>query len=55
MRIIVSIKQVPETKNVKMDKKSGTVIHEGVQSIVNPLDLFGPNNILNPGKIFDMN
>lgn len=40
MKIIVPIKQVPETKAVKMDEKTGTVIREGVESIVNPLDLY---------------
>ncbi|KHO61380.1 Electron transfer flavoprotein domain [Thermoanaerobacter sp. YS13] len=40
MRIIVPIKQVPETSNVKMDPKTGTMIREGVESIVNPLDLY---------------
>ncbi len=40
MRIIVAIKQVPETKSVKMDEKTGTVIREGVEAIVNPLDLY---------------
>ncbi|MCE5251755.1 electron transfer flavoprotein subunit beta/FixA family protein [bacterium] len=40
MRIIVPIKQVPETGNVKMDEKTGTMIREGVESIVNPLDLY---------------
>jgi len=40
MRIIVPIKQVPETKSVKMDEKTGTVIREGVESIINPLDLY---------------
>ncbi len=34
------IKQVPETKSVKMDEKTGTVIREGVESIINPLDLY---------------
>jgi electron transfer flavoprotein alpha/beta subunit len=40
MRIIVPIKQVPETRSVKMDEKTGTVIRDGVESIVNPLDLY---------------
>lgn len=40
MKIIVPIKQVPETKAVKMDEKTGTVIREGVESIINPLDLY---------------
>lgn len=40
MRIIVPIKQVPETKSVKMDEQTGTVIRDGVESIINPLDLY---------------
>ena len=40
MRIVVPIKQVPETGNVKMDEKTGTMIRDGVESIVNPLDLY---------------
>jgi len=40
MRIIVPIKQVPETSNVKMDEETGTMIREGVESIINPLDLY---------------
>ncbi|OPL17454.1 MAG: electron transfer flavoprotein subunit beta [delta proteobacterium ML8_D] len=40
MQIIILIKQVPETGNVKMDEATGTMIREGVESIVNPLDLY---------------
>ncbi len=40
MRIIIPIKQVPETRSVKMDETTGTVIRQGVESIVNPLDLY---------------
>jgi electron transfer flavoprotein beta subunit len=40
MRIIVPIKQVPETTAVKMDEATGTMIREGVEAIVNPLDLY---------------
>jgi len=40
MHIIVPIKQVPETSNVKMDAVTGTMVREGVQSIINPLDLY---------------
>ena len=40
MNIIVPIKQVPETSNVKMDPEKGTMIREGVESIINPLDLY---------------
>lgn len=40
MRIIVPIKQVPETSAVRMDEATGTMIREGVEAIVNPLDLY---------------
>ena len=40
MRIIVPIKQVPETSNVKMDPVTGTMVREGVEPIINPLDLY---------------
>ena len=40
MNIIVCIKQVPDTTDVKIDKKTGTLIREGVPSIVNPDDKF---------------
>ncbi len=40
MRIIVPVKQVPETNAVKMDEETGTMIREGVEAIVNPLDLY---------------
>jgi electron transfer flavoprotein beta subunit len=40
MRIVVPVKQVPETNAVKMDPETGTMIREGVDAIVNPLDLY---------------
>jgi electron transfer flavoprotein beta subunit len=40
MNIIIPIKQVPETGNVKMDEKTGTMVRDGVESIINPLDLY---------------
>ena len=40
IRIIVPVKQVPETKSVKMDEATGTVIRQGIESIINPLDLY---------------
>ena len=40
MKIIVPIKQVPETSNVKMDEETGTMIRDGIESIINPLDLY---------------
>jgi electron transfer flavoprotein beta subunit len=40
MRIIVPVKQVPETSAVRMDEATGTMIRDGVEAIVNPLDLY---------------
>ncbi|RKY37063.1 MAG: electron transfer flavoprotein subunit beta [Candidatus Omnitrophota bacterium] len=40
MKIIVCIKQVPETTNVKIDSEKGTLIREGVDSIINPFDMY---------------
>jgi electron transfer flavoprotein beta subunit len=40
MKIVVPIKQVPESSNVKMDSVTGTVIRAGVETVVNPLDLY---------------
>jgi electron transfer flavoprotein beta subunit len=38
MNIIVTIKQVPDTHEVKTDPKTGTLIREGIPSIINPED-----------------
>ena len=38
MKIIVTVKQVPDTQEVKIDPKTGTLIREGVPSIINPED-----------------
>lgn len=38
MRIIVTIKQVPDTNEVRLDPRTGTLIREGVPSIINPED-----------------
>jgi len=38
MKIIVCMKQVPNTNEVKIDPKTGTLIREGVPSIINPDD-----------------
>ena len=38
MKILVFVKQVPDTTDVKLDPKTGNLNREGVQSIMNPLD-----------------
>ena len=40
MNIIVCIKQVPDSSQVKVDPKTGTLIRAGVPSILNPYDHF---------------
>ena len=41
MNIIVCIKQVPDTTEIKIDPVKGTLIREGVPSIMNPDDKGG--------------
>ncbi|MDR1379106.1 MAG: electron transfer flavoprotein subunit beta/FixA family protein [Synergistaceae bacterium] len=41
MEIIVCIKQVPNTNEVKLNQETGTLIREGVPSIINPDDKAG--------------
>ena len=38
MNIIVLVKQVPDTADVKLDPKTGNLIREGIESIINPDD-----------------
>ncbi|KEI17454.1 electron transfer flavoprotein subunit beta [Clostridium novyi B str. ATCC 27606] len=38
MKIVVCLKQVPDTNQVKIDPITGTLIREGVPSIINPED-----------------
>lgn len=40
MKLIVCIKQVPDTANVRLDPETHTLKREGVESIINPFDLF---------------
>ena len=41
MNIVVCIKQVPDTTEIKLDPVTGTMIREGVPSIMNPDDKSG--------------
>jgi electron transfer flavoprotein beta subunit len=40
MHIVVCIKQVPDAKNVRIDPNTHTLVRQGVESIVNPFDMF---------------
>lgn len=39
MKILVCVKQVPDTSEIKVDPVTNTLIRKGVPSIVNPMDL----------------
>lgn len=40
MRIVVAMKQVPDTAEVRIDEEKGTLIREGVPAIMNPFDAY---------------
>jgi len=40
MDIIVCIKQVPDTTDVKINPETNTLIREGVKSVINPFDMY---------------
>lgn len=41
MKIVVCVKQVPDTTEVKLDPVKGTLIRDGIPSIINPDDMAG--------------
>lgn len=43
MKFITCVKQVPDTKEVEIDEETGTIVREGVPSILNPFDEFALN------------
>ena len=40
MKIVVLIKQVPDTTDVRIDPVTNTLIREGVESVINPFDRY---------------
>jgi len=40
MNIVVCIKQVPDTTDVRIDPETNTLIRSGVQCIINPFDMY---------------
>lgn len=40
MNIIVCIKQVPDTADVKINPETNTLVREGVKSMINPFDMY---------------
>ena len=41
MKIAVLVKQVPDSTEITVDKNTGTLVRDGVPSIINPDDLAG--------------
>jgi len=39
LNLLVSIKQVPDTTNIRINPETGTLIREGVPAIINPYDI----------------
>ena len=46
MKIIVCVKQVPDTTRVEIDPETKTLVREGVESVLNPLDTFAVEEAL---------
>ncbi|HPP87455.1 MAG TPA: electron transfer flavoprotein subunit beta, partial [bacterium] len=40
MEIVVCIKQVPDTTDIKIDPVYNTLVRSGVPSIINPYDMY---------------
>ena len=40
MKVVVCVKQVPDSTNVRIDPRTNTLQREGVESIVNPFDAY---------------
>ena len=50
MNIIVCIKQVPGTSDVKIDEKTGSLIRDGMDAKMNPYDLYALETALQIGQ-----
>lgn len=46
MNILVFVKQVPDTDDVKLDPRTGNLMRDGVQSVINPFDANGVETAL---------
>ena len=46
MNILVCVKQVPDTTEIKIDPVKNTLIRDGVPSIVNPFDGYALEEVL---------
>lgn len=46
MKIVVCVKQVPDTTEVKINPETNTLVREGVASILNPFDMYAVEEAL---------
>lgn len=46
MKIVVCVKQVPDTTEVKINPETNTLVREGVASIINPFDMYAVEEAL---------
>lgn len=46
MNVLVFVKQVPDTDDVKLDPRTGNLMRDGVQSVINPFDANGVETAL---------
>lgn len=53
MRILVCVKQVPGSSNVEVDPETGVLKRDGVQSKMNPYDLYGMELALSLAERYD--
>ena len=40
MHVVVCIKQVPNTADVKINPETNTLMREGVEAVINPFDMY---------------
>ncbi|MEM3658263.1 MAG: electron transfer flavoprotein subunit beta/FixA family protein [Candidatus Hadarchaeum sp.] len=46
MRVLVAVKYVPDTDEVRLDENTGAMVREGIPGIINPLDLYAVETAL---------
>lgn len=46
MRILVPLKYVPDTDEIRIDETTGTMVRKGIPGIINPLDLYAVEEAL---------
>ncbi|HEY9062648.1 MAG TPA: electron transfer flavoprotein subunit beta/FixA family protein [Pseudobacteroides sp.] len=46
MNVIVCVKQVPATNEIKIDNETKTIIREGMEAIINPFDMYAVEEAL---------